>query len=224
MFRILAVEDDRKMLKAWVNILTDVGYEPISASNGAEGLEMLEHRHIDLILLDIHMPKMDGFDFLSRLRAEGHDQPVLVVSARCAPSDRIRGLRLGADDYMEKSADGEEMLLRIAALLRRCHATTDRVLTIGGSRLVYDTFSVERDGERTALPKKQFMILYKLLSNPHKTFTRRQLMDEIWDLDGESDEHTVVVHVNRLREALKDNPDFKIVTVRGLGYKGAWLE
>lgn len=222
-FRILMVDDDPGTRRKMDHILTNAGYEPMLASNGLEGLEIMEHKHIDLILLDVTMPLMDGFEFLAQLRAGGYDQPVLVVSARKGLTDRIHGLRLGADDYMGKPADEEELLLRMAALLRRCHASTDRALTIGASRVNYDTFSVEREGQVLVLPKKQFLILYKLLSSPNKTFTRRQLMDEIWDLDAESDEHTVVVHVNRLRRIIKDNPDFEIVTVRGLGYKGAYL-
>lgn len=223
MFRILIVEDDKKTREALLDILEDAGYEPLVAGNGVDGLGILERRHIDLILLDISMPKMNGLEFLTRLRAGGHTQPVLVVSARAETADRVLGLRAGADDYMAKPADTEELLLRIDALLRRCQANTERTLTIGSSQLIYDTFTVERDGKSILLPKKQFLILYKLLSNPNKTYTRRQLMDEIWDLDAESNEHTVVVHVNRLREILKDNPDFEIVTIRGLGYKGAHL-
>lgn len=223
MFRILAVDDDREVCQKMEHLLTDAGYDVLLASGAPEGLEVLEHKHIDLIVLDITMPGMDGFGFLSQLRGNGYRQPVLVVSGRKSLNDRVRGLRLGADDYMGKPADEEELLLRIAALLRRCHADTERTLTVGTSRLIYDTFTVEREGTAEIFPKKQFMILYKLLSNPNKTFTRRQLMDEIWDLDTESDEHTVVVHINRLRELLKDNPDFCIVTVRGLGYKGTYL-
>lgn len=161
--------------------------------------------------------------FLSQLRGSGFDFPVLIVTAKQALPDKKQGLRLGADDYMTKPADEEEMLLRIAALLRRAQAITDRKLTVGAFTLVYDNFSLEREGEVTVLPKREFLLLYKLLSNLNKTFTRRQLMDEIWDMDSESDEHTVVVHVNRLRERFRDNPDFEIVTIRGLGYKAVRL-
>lgn len=219
MFRILVAEDDRGTRRQMENVLTDAGYEPILAANGLEALEILERKHVDLMISDVMMPKMDGFELLSQLRTGGFDLPVLIVTARQTLADRKKGLRLGADDYMTKPADEEEMLLRIAALLRRSQAITDRHLTVGSTALLYDNFSVERHGESMELPKKEFLLLYKLLSYPNKTFTRRQLMDEIWDLDSDSGEHTVVVHINRLRERFKDNPDFEIVTVRGLGYK-----
>ncbi|MGN0977764.1 MAG: response regulator transcription factor [Faecousia sp.] len=219
MFRILVVEDDRGTRRLMEDILADAGYEPILAANGLEALDVLERKHVDLMVLDVMMPKMDGFSLLSQMRSSGYDFPVLIVTAKQALPDKKQGLRLGADDYMTKPADEEEMLLRIAALLRRAQAITDRKLTVGATTLVYDNFSVERDGSVTVLPKKEFLLLYKLMSNLNKTFTRRQLMDEIWDMDTESDEHTVVVHVNRLRERLRDNPDFEIVTIRGLGYK-----
>lgn len=223
MFRILVVEDDRGTRRLTEDILLDAGYEPITASNGQEALDILEHRHIDLMLLDVMMPKMDGFELLRQLRSCGYDLPVLIVTAKQALPDRKQGLRLGADDYMVKPADEEEMLLRIAALLRRAQATTERKLTVGSTTLTYDSFSVSREKETEELPKKEFLLLYKLLSNPNKTFTRRQLMDEIWDLDSDSDEHTVVVHINRLRERFRTNPDFEIITVRGLGYKAVRL-
>ncbi len=223
MFRILVVEDDRGTRRLTEDVLLDAGYDPITASNGLEALDILEHRHVDLMILDVMMPKMDGFELLRQLRSSGFDLPVLVVTAKQALPDRKQGLRLGADDYMVKPADEEEMLLRVAALLRRAQAITERKLTVGSTVLTYDNYSVERDGETTELPKKEFLVLYRLLSNPNKTFTRRQLMDEIWDLDSDSDEHTVVVHVNRLRERFRTNPDFEIMTVRGLGYKAVRL-
>ena len=175
------------------------------------------------MILDVMMPGMDGFELLRQLRGNGFDLPVLMLTAKQTLPDIKQGLRLGADDYMTKPADEEEMLLRIAALLRRAQAITERKLTVGDTVLTYDNYSVERGGESAELPKKEFLLLYKLLSNPNKTFTRRQLMDEIWDLDSDSDEHTVVVHVNRLRERFRTNPDFEIITVRGLGYKAVRL-
>lgn len=223
MFRILVVEDDRGARRLTEDILLDAGYEPITASNGLEALDVMERKHIDLMILDVMMPGMDGFELLRQLRSSGYDLPVLMLTAKQTLPDIKQGLRLGADDYMTKPADEEEMLLRIAALLRRAQAITERKLTVGDTVLTYDNYSVERGGENAELPKKEFLLLYKLLSNPNKTFTRRQLMDEIWDLDSDSDEHTVVVHVNRLRERFRTNPDFEIITVRGLGYKAVRL-
>lgn len=223
MFRILVVEDDRGARRLTEDILLDAGYEPITASDGLEALDVMERKHIDLMILDVMMPGMDGFELLRQLRSSGYDLPVLMLTAKQTLPDIKQGLRLGADDYMTKPADEEEMLLRIAALLRRAQAITERKLTVGDTVLTYDNYSVERRGENAELPKKEFLLLYKLLSSPNKTFTRRQLMDEIWDLDSDSDEHTVVVHVNRLRERFRTNPDFEIITVRGLGYKAVRL-
>lgn len=223
MFRILVVEDDRGARRLTEDILLDAGYEPITASNALEALDVMERKHIDLIILDVMMPGMDGFELLRQLRSSGYDLPVLMLTAKQTLPDIKQGLRLGADDYMTKPADEEEMLLRIGALLRRAQAITERKLTVGDTVLTYDNYSVERRGENAELPKKEFLLLYKLLSSPNKTFTRRQLMDEIWDLDSDSDEHTVVVHVNRLRERFRTNPDFEIITVRGLGYKAVRL-
>lgn len=223
MFRILVAEDDRGARRLMEDTLLDAGYEPILASDGQQALDILERKHIDLLLLDVMMPKIDGFELLRQLRSSGYDLPVLIVTAKQTLPEKKQGLRLGADDYMVKPVDEEEMLLRIAALLRRARAVTERKLTVGSSTLIYDNFSVEQSGKTTELPKKEFLLLFKLLSTPNKTFTRQQLMDEIWDLDSDSDEHTVVVHINRLREKFRENPDFEIVTVRGLGYKAVRL-
>lgn len=219
MFRILVVEDDNGIRMLMEDALADAGYEPVLACNGLETLEVLEAKHIDLIILDIMMPKMDGYELLRQIRESGMDMPVLMVTAKQTLSDKKKGFLLGADDYMVKPFEEEEMLLRVAALLRRAKILTERKLTVGSTELIYDSLTVISNGTAQTLPKKEFLLLYKLLSFNNKTFTRRQLMDEIWDLDTESDEHTVNVHINKLRDRFRDNHDFEIVTVRGLGYK-----
>lgn len=219
MFRILVAEDDRGTQRLMQDTLADAGYEPILAADGQQALELLACWHVDPMVVDVMMPRLDGFALLSRLRRSGSQMPVLILTAKEAQADKRQGLRLGADDYMTKPADEEELLLRIGALLRRAQAISSRRLTVGNTTLIYDDLAVEWDGKITELPRKEFQLLYRLLSCPNKTFTRRQLMDEIWDLDTDSDEHTVNVHINRLRDRFKGNPDFAIVTVRGLGYK-----
>lgn len=219
MFRILVVEDDNGIRMLMEDALADAGYEPVLACNGLEALEVLESKHIDLIILDIMMPKMYGYELLRQIRESGMDMPVLLVTAKQTLSDKKKGFLLGADDYMVKPFEEEEMLLRVAALLRRAKILTERKLTVGSTELIYDSLTVISNGTAQTLPKKEFLLLYKLLSFNNKTFTRRQLMDEIWDLDTESDEHTVNVHINKLRDRFRDNHDFEIVTVRGLGYK-----
>lgn len=219
MFRILVVEDDKGIRILMEDALTDAGYEPLLACNGLEALDILETKHIDLIILDIMMPKLDGFELLKLIREAGMDMPVLMVTAKQTLPDKKKGFLLGADDYMVKPFEEEEMLLRVAALLRRAKILTERKLMVGSTELIYDSLTVISNGTELMLPKKEFLLLYKLLSFPNKTFTRRQLMDEIWDLDTESDEHTVNVHINKLRDRFRDNRDFEIITVRGLGYK-----
>ena len=221
MFRILVVEDDNGIRMLMEDALADAGYEPVLACNGLEALEVLEAKHIDLIILDIMMPKMDGYELLRQIRESGMDMPVLMVTAKQTLSDKKKGFLLGADDYMVKPFEEEEMLLRVAALLRRAKILTERKLTVGSTELIYDSLTVISNGTAQTLPKKEFLLLYKLLAFNNKTFTRRQLMDEIWDLDTESDEHTVNVHIKKLRDRFRDNHDFEIVTVRGLGYKAA---
>ena len=223
MFRILVAEDDKGTRRLMQDTLTDAGYEPVLASDGQEAADLLARKHVDLMVLDVMMPRLDGFALLSGLRQAGSQLPVLVLTAKEAMADKRQGLRLGADDYMTKPADEEELLLRIGALLRRAQAIHTRRLTVGNTTLIYDDLSVAWDGHVTELPRKEFQLLYKLLSCPDKTFTRRQLMDEIWDLATDSDEHTVNVHINRLRDHFRENQDFAIVTVRGLGYKAVRL-
>ena len=219
MFNIMVVEDDpntRKLLQA---ILSQNGYDIIPAVNGEHALELLDKKHVDLIVLDIMMPRMDGYQFTEILRESGFTLPILMVTAKETPQDKKKGFIIGTDDYMVKPFDEEELVLRIAALLRRSRIVNEHKLTIGETTLDYDSLTVSRDGNFQELPNKEFMLLYKLLSYQNKIFTRRQLMDEIWDMESDTDERTVDVHINRLRDRFKDNHDFEIQTIRGLGYK-----
>ncbi len=219
MFHILVVEDNQNTQKLMQKVLSQNGYEPIPAYDGVEALDVLDKKHVDLIVLDIMMPRMDGYEFTQTLRDSGCDIPILMVTAKEKPADKHRGFQIGTDDYMVKPVDEEEMLLRIAALLRRSRIVNEHRLEIGNTVLDYDALSVTSPQGKMELPRKEFMLLFKLLSYQNKIFTRRQLMDEIWDMDSESDERTVDVHINRLRDRFRGSDDFEIITVRGLGYK-----
>ena len=224
MFNIMIVEDDNNTRKLMCTVLEQYGYSTFPATDGVDGLEILDKKHIDLIILDIMMPRMDGFEFTETLRQSGCNIPILMISAKQSPIDKRKGFIIGTDDYMTKPFDEEEMVLRVGALLRRSKIASEKKLTVGSTSLVYDSFSVNVGGTVTELPQKEFLLLFKLLSYPNKIFTRRQLMDEIWDMDSESDERTVDVHISRLRDRYRDNPDFEIITVRGLGYKAVYLK
>lgn len=220
MFRILVVEDDKNARKLMTTVLAQNNYEPVSAADGIDALEIMDHQHIDLIITDIMMPRMDGFELVQTLREGNSNIPILIITAKEAIQDKKRGFRIGTDDYMVKPIDEEEMILRVSALLRRSAIVNEHRLTIGGTVLDYDAFSVSTGGGvPVTLPQKEFLLLFKLLSYQNKIFTRRQLMDEVWDMDSETDERTVDVHINRLRDRFKQNEDFEIKTVRGLGYK-----
>ena len=224
MFNVMIVEDDQNQRKLMQTVLEQYGYNVILASDGVDGLDQLDKKHVDLIILDIMMPRMDGFEFTSTLRQSGCNIPILMVSAKQSPVDKRKGFIIGTDDYMTKPVDEEEMVLRVGALLRRSKIASERKLSVGSTTLYYDSLSVVSDEETQELPQKDFLLLFKLLSYPNKIFTRRQLMDEIWDMESESDERTVDVHVSRLREKYRANTDFEIVTVRGLGYKAVHLK
>ena len=219
MIRILIADDDkntRLLLKA---VLEGAGYQTVAAENGQAALAVMEQQHIDLVVLDIMMPQMDGYEFTRTLREADNNLPILMVSAKHLPADRRQGFLVGTDDYMTKPIDEEEMLLRIRALLRRSRIATERQIRLGDVVLDYDTLTVSRNGETVELPQKEFLLLYKLLSYPGKIFTRIQLMDEIWGTESDTGWETVTVHVGRLRKRFQDWPEFEIESVRGLGYK-----
>ena len=224
MFNILIVEDDLNQRKLMQRVLERFGYTVTLACDGVDALEQLEKKHVDLIILDIMMPRMDGYEFTSTLRQSGCNIPILMVSAKQSPVDKRKGFIIGTDDYMTKPVDEEEMVLRVGALLRRSKIVNERKITVGQTTLIYDSLSVVSPDDSQELPQKEFLLLFKLLSYPNKIFTRRQLMDEIWDMESESDERTVDVHVSRLREKFRNSPDFEIVTIRGLGYKAVHLK
>lgn len=219
MINILVVEDDKHTRKLLETILKREGYSVLKAEDGVIAMEVLENNHVDLIILDIMMPNMDGYEFAKELRDAECMIPILMATAKQLPEDKKRGFIVGTDDYMTKPIDTEEMLLRIKALLRRSQIASARKLTIGKVTLDYDTLTVSSEDEKQTLPQKEFYLLYKLLSYPDRIFTRIQLMDEIWGMETESGDTTVNVHINRLRKRFDSYPEFEIISVRGLGYK-----
>lgn len=219
MFTVMVVEDETNARKLMCNVLTQAGYTAVAAGNGLDALTLLDEKHIDAIILDVMMPVMDGYEFLSTLRGGGSSIPVLIVTAKEDARDKHMGFRLGTDDYMVKPVDEEEMLLRLAAILRRSRIANEHKLRVGATVLDWDSLTVDENSKITVLPKKEFGLLFKLLSYKERIFTRRQLMDEIWEMDSDTDERTVDVHINRLRDRFRESRDFEIVTVRGLGYK-----
>ncbi|MDR2266659.1 MAG: response regulator transcription factor [Christensenellaceae bacterium] len=219
MFNALVVEDDKNTRRLMVQILKNNGFAVFDADNGVSALAVLENEHVDIIVLDVMMPVMDGYEFTKRLREADVTIPILMISAKQEVADKKAGLKLGIDDYMVKPFDEEEMILRIKALMRRSQIVSSKRLIIGDVLLNYDALTVSRDGVEQMLPKKEFFLLFKLLSSPNTIFTRYQIMDELWGMDSNSDERTINVHINRLRDRFGDYPEFEIVTVRGLGYK-----
>lgn len=219
MFNIMVVDDNANTGRLMKAVLTRAGYNVFVAGDGNEALSLMDTKHTDLIVLDVMMPGMDGFEFAELLRSTGVNIPIIMVTAKDTPADKRKGFIAGTDDYMVKPVDEEEMLLRIAALLRRAKIVNEKRLTVGSTVFDYEALSVTQNGLTETLPQKEFMLIYKLLSSPGKIHTRRQLMDELWDMESETDERTVDVHINRLRDRFRDNGDFSIVTVRGLGYK-----
>ncbi len=219
MLKILIAEDDRELRQLFSHVLNRYGYTVAGVSNGQEALDAMETDFYDLIITDIMMPVMDGYELVRQLRDVGNTTPVLMITAKDAFDDMRLGFQSGVDDYMVKPINVNEMVLRVRALLRRAQMINDRRQTIGDTVLECDSLTAIVDGESMVLPQKEFMLLYKMAAYPGKIFTRQQLMDEIWGYDSESDSHTVDVHIGRLRERFRENKDFKIVTIRGVGYK-----
>lgn len=219
MFNILVVEDDKNLRKLITTYLQRNKYNTYEATNGEEALNVLDQSYIDLIVSDIMMPKMDGYELIKSLREAKYDVPILIITAKSEIEDKKKGFLLGADDYMVKPIDIEEMLLRIQVLLRRSKSASEKKIQIGDLLLNYNQLSVIKKDKVYNLAQKEFYLLYKLLSTPNTIFTRQELIEEVWGLESDSDYRTVDVHIKRIREKMKDVDEFEIVTIRGIGYK-----
>ena len=219
MFRILIAEDDKELRQLFQHVLMKNGYAVTGVADGKEALDAIDKGYYDLIISDIMMPVMDGYELVSSLRRAGINTPVMMITAKDAFDDMRLGFLSGTDDYMVKPVNVNEMVLRVGALLRRAQMINERRQTIGNTVLECDSLTVTCNGESMVLPQKEFMLLYKMASFPGRIFTRQQLMDDIWGYESDSDTHTVDVHIGRLRDRFRGNPDFKIVTMRGVGYK-----
>ena len=219
MFNILVVEDNKDLRELYCAALRQKGYSCVPAADGVEALEVLDREYIDLIVADIMMPNMDGYQLTQALRNANYTLPILMVTAKEEYAAMQKGFDSGTDDYMVKPVNLGELSLRVGALLRRAQIASERQIVVGGTQLDYDSLNVTRGGVQQTLPLKEFRLLYKLLSSPGKIFTKQQLMDEIWGMDSESDDRTINTHINRLRERFADCEDFEIVTIRGLGFK-----
>ncbi len=219
MFKILVAEDDSALQQLFCRVLIRNGFSAHGVADGKAALDCLEQEYFDLIVSDIMMPRVDGYTLVRRLREEGNHIPILMITARDGFQDMEFGFQSGADDYMVKPINVNELVLRVNALLRRSQMVADRKLTVGATTLDYDSFCVISPGSQLVLPQKEFLLLYKLISSQGQIFTRQQLMDEIWGYDSQTEPRTVDVHINRLRDRLRDNQDLEIITVRGIGYK-----
>ena len=219
MLKILIAEDDRELRQLFSHVLLKNGYTVKSVTNGKEALEALDNDYYDLMISDIMMPVMDGYELVRVLREAGDKTPVLMITAKDSYDDMRAGFLSGTDDYMVKAINVNEMVVLVQALLRRAQMINERRQIIGNTVMEVDSLTVTTPDEAFVLPQKEFMLLYKMASYPGKIFTRQQLMDEIWGYDSDSDPHTVDVHIGRLRDRFRDSKDFKIVTMRGVGYK-----
>lgn len=219
MINILIIEDEENIRSIIAKVLRREKYNVLEAKTAEEGLDIIDKNCIGLIVLDLNLPHMDGYEFVKELRSANISIPILMATARQLPSDKHKGFIVGTDDYMTKPLDMDEFLLRIKALLRRSQIVNERRIKIGKVILDYDSLTVIRENEKTTLPQKEFYLLYKLLSYPDKIFTRIELMDEIWGYESDSDDTTINVHINRLRRKFEKYPEFEIKAIRGLGYK-----
>ena len=219
MFNVLVVEDDKNLKKLMVTYLKRNNYTVFEANNGLQALDIIDKQYIDLVISDVMMPEMDGFELLNELRTSNYEIPIMLVTAKGDISDKKQGFILGADDYMVKPVDMEEMILRVSVLLKRVKSANKRKIVIGDLIIDYDQLSVTKHGKVYNLAQKEFYLLYKLISTPNTIFSRQELIEEIWGLESESEYRTVDVHIKRLREKISDLNEFEIVTVRGAGYK-----
>ncbi|WP_321388313.1 response regulator transcription factor [uncultured Enterococcus sp.] len=220
MITVLVAEDDQNIRTLMASLLKQEGYHVLEVDNGEAALITLEEQAIDLLIVDIMMPKLDGYQVVRTIRKDNLQLPIIMVTAKETAEDKKNGFLTGVDDYLVKPIDFDEFLLRIKALLRRAQINLEGRLIIGETTLDLNSLSVSQGKSYTELPKKEFLLLYKLLSFQNKIFTREQLLNDIWGIDSLTDERTVDVHIKRLRKKFPESDDFSIITIRGLGYKG----
>ncbi len=219
MFSILVVEDDKNLNKMMAIRLRQEQYQVFAAFDGEQALDILEHEHVDLIISDIMMPNIDGYELTRKLRGANYTLPILMTTAKSQMEDLEKGFIAGTDDYMIKPINLQEMVLRVKALLRRAQLVNEKKLSFKNTFLDYETLEVKTGNIEFNLPPKEFYLLFKLLSNPNKIFTRLELLDEIWGMEKDSDERNVDAHIKKIRKHFENNEDFEIITIRGLGYK-----
>ena len=219
MFKILVVEDDKNLRKLIVTCLEKANYTVFESMNGERALELMDKEYIDLIVTDIMMPEMNGYELIKELREAKYEVPILIITAKEDIEDKKQGFNLGADDYMVKPINIDELILRVKSLLKRTQKANEKILKFGEVTLDYDKLEIQKKGKIYQLTQKEFYLTYKLLSSPDKIFKRQELIEEIWGLENESDFRTIDVHVKRIREKLEDITEFEIVTIRGIGYK-----
>ena len=219
MFNILVVDDDKNTRLLLRAVLEDEGYAVFTAENGADALSVLDREYIDLCVLDVMMPKMDGYAFTRELRQNNNELPILMVSAKQLPQDKRQGFLVGTDDYMTKPFSSDELLWRIAALLRRANIAQSKKIVIGRVTVDSDHYAVYTDDKFIEFPRKEFELLFKLLSYPDRIFSKEQLLDSVWGIASESGEETVKTHMSRIRSRLTGITEFRITTIKGLGYR-----
>lgn len=220
MFSVLIVEDDKNIRRLMEIKLSAEGYNTVTAENGKTALAKLGENHVDIMIVDAMMPIMDGFEFVKTARELGYTTPAIMATARGTIDDKEHGFSVGVDDYMVKPIDFYELSLRMKAVLRRAKIVTDRKISIGDTVLDYETLTVFNNEEKVTLTKKEFNILYKLLSYPERSFSKSQLFEEFWDWDSDTEEDTVKVYINRIRNKIETFKNIDIETVRGVGYRG----
>ena len=219
MFKILVVEDDKNLRKLIVTCLEKANYTVFDTKNGEEALELMDRQYVDLIVTDIMMTEMNGYELIKELRDANYNTPILIITAKEDIEDKRVGFSLGADDYMVKPINIDELIMRVKSLLKRSNQANEKKIKIGDVELDYDKLEIRKKDKVYQLTQKEFYLIYKMLSTPDTIFKRQDLIEEIWGLENESDFRTVDVHIKRLREKLEDINEFEIVTIRGIGYK-----
>ena len=220
MFNVLVLEDDKNIRRLTEIKLKNEGYNVYAVENGKQGLEVIGEKHIDIIIADVMMDEMDGYEFISTIRELNITTPCIMVTARGSLQDKTQGFNLGVDDYMVKPIDFDELFMRMKAVLRRAKIVSEKKLIVGETTLDYETLTIYNKEHKVTLSKREFSILYKLLSYSEKSFSKSVIFEEFWDYDSDTEEDSVKVYINRIRNKIACFKEIDIETIRGLGYRG----